>query len=346
MKSSSASRWIKTAFSLLVIVAAAKFLIAIGDLVKLVVIGALLAYILDPLASFLEARGLSRMVSTAVIFLCIIIITTVFIILLLPSITDEIKAIRAGFNNIEAARYISNLEETVKEKFYFLGIENFNFLEKIRLLMIDLGNRMLGFFINVVSLVTNLLIIPFIMFFLLKDGRKIKKELINLIPNRYFELMLDILHKIDLQLGNYLRGQLLDSLVIGALSIIALWTLDVKYFYIIGIFTGLANMVPFIGPIFGAVPAVLVAVLESGDLRKALYVVLAFVVIQLIDNGVVKPVVVAKAVNMHPLVVLLAVIIGGKFFGILGMILSVPAFGIIKVAGMETFTNFRKYHFG
>jgi putative permease len=165
------------------------------------------------------------------------------------------------------------------------------------------------------------------------------------VPNRYFEFALTLLHKTDQQLGGYLRGTFLDSLIIGVLSVIALLILKVKYAVLLGLFAGLANMVPFIGPIFGAIPAILVVMLDGGGMGRALSVVLAFLVVQFFDNSVVKPVVVARMVSLHPIVVLLAVIVGGKFFGVLGMFLSVPFTSIIKVIIEETVRNFRKYRF-
>ncbi|KKL10194.1 hypothetical protein LCGC14_2558280, partial [marine sediment metagenome] len=152
-----------------------------------------------------------------------------------------------------------------------------------------------------------------------------------------------LIHKTDRQLGGYIRGQLIDSAIIGTLSGFALWYLDVKYFIIIGIFTGIANLVPFLGPIVGAIPAVIVALIDTGGLSKPAAVVAAFTLVQIIDNAAVKPIVVAKMVSLHPIVVLLAVIIGGKFFGIMGMLVSIPVVGITKVIVQETVTNVRKY---
>jgi putative permease len=344
MKNTS-TRWIKLLLALMVVAGVLKFLVSIGGLVKLIVIGALLAYILDPLTRSLEARGIGRTSSTVVVFIGLLLVLTVFVFLLLPHISGEVKAIQSGVSTAKAADLIRKIEGTIQEKFAFLGLKELNLLENLRSFTADSANRILGYFLNAVSLVTNLLIIPFIIFFLLKDGRDIKRRFIALVPNRYFEFSMSLLQKMDLQIGNYLRGQCLDALIIGIISIIVLRLLDVKYFLIIGTFAGLANIIPFIGPIAGAVPAVVVSILETGNFTKAFYVLLAFVLVQLIDNAVVKPVVVARMVSMHPVMVLLVVIIGGKFFGILGMILSVPAYGISKVIAHEAIHNFRKYRF-
>jgi len=153
-----------------------------------------------------------------------------------------------------------------------------------------------------------------------------------------------ILHKTDQQLGGYLRGQFFDALIIGVLSIIALWILDVKYFMLIGIFAGLANMIPYVGPLVGGTAAVLVVLMDGGGGLEVLLVFAAFAAIQLTDNVLVQPLVVAKSVDLHPLIVIFAVIIGGQFFGILGMLLAVPVTGIIKVLISELYLGVRKYN--
>jgi putative permease len=183
------------------------------------------------------------------------------------------------------------------------------------------------------------------MFFFLKDGREMKKQLIRLVPNRYFEFSLDLLHKMDLQLGNYLRSQFLDALIFGAMSTMALWLMDVKYFLFIGIFAGLANLIPYVGPIAGVVPAVVVSVLETGDITKAIYVILVYVGLKLVDDFAVQPMVVARGVDVHPVLVLMAIMIGGHLFGIVGMLVAVPFAGFLKVVLQESVVTFRKYRF-
>ena len=147
----------------------------------------------------------------------------------------------------------------------------------------------------------------------------------------------------ELQLGNYLRGQFLDAVVVGILSTIALRILGIEYYFVFGAFAGLANLVPYLGPVAGASLTIIVSLFKTGDLAMAAYIALAFTLVKLIDDSLIQPIIVAKSVDMHPLLVLLAVIIGGRFFGILGMLLSVPVVGFLKVAIQEGMANYRKY---
>ncbi len=343
----SESTFVKIKFAIFLTALAGIVVIAIiaGEIFRTLIIASLLAYILEPLATKLESRGLSRNTATALIFLGVVAIIILFIFLLLPALTHELRSVQGGVTREQAGEFIKNIEQFIKTRFGFLGLQQVDLMNSLQQLSASMGNRFLGYLLNVVSLISNLVIIPFIIFFIIRDGRKLKREFIRLVPNRYFEFTLNVLHKMDVQLGNYLRGIFLDAMLVGILSIIALRILDVKLFFLIGAFAGFANIIPYIGPIAGAIPAIIISVLHTGNFSYILYIIIAFALIQLIDNVVFQPLVLARSVNLHPLLVLLLVIIGGKLFGILGMLLSVPLMAVIKVVLNESITNFRKYRF-
>ena len=173
-----------------------------------------------------------------------------------------------------------------------------------------------------------------------------KKQFISIMPNRYFEFALDLLYKMDVQLGNYLRSQFTDAVVFGVPRDDSRCGFSgVKYFLFIGVFAGLANLIPYVGPIAGALPAVAVALFDRGDITLGFQIILAFIILKLTDDMLVQPLLVAKGVHMHPLLVLLAIIIGGELFGMLGMLLAVPATGFVKVVLQESIVTLKKYRF-
>ncbi len=337
------NRRLKITALLLVLAGALLFFVSIGSLVKLVVISALLAYIIDPLVSFLESRWMGRTAATSFIFLTIILVACAFSFLLLPILSNQVTTIQEGLQSGNADVIIARIENLIKSKFAFLGLRELDLIDKVHTETVSIVNWLFSHLLDVVSLITDMIIIPFIVFFLLKDGRAFKKQFISIVPNRYFEFALNVLYKMDMQLGNYLRGQFLDALVIGVLSTLALWILNVKYFFLFGAFAGLANLVPYLGPVAGASLAVIVTIFDTGDMLMAAHIALAFTLVKLLDDVLIQPLIVAKSVDMHPLLVLLAVIVGGKFFGVLGMLLSVPATGFIKIAVQESIATFRKY---
>ncbi len=319
------------------------FLFSVGDIVKLIVVSVLLAYILDPVAVFLESRGMTRTISTSVIFLTFSALAAIFITLLLPVLMEEITALQQVLGAGEESAAFVAIDRRIQDNLVFLGIKHFSLSNKLQVAAEAFGNWVFFHLLDIASLITNLVIIPFIVFFFLKDGREIKKQLIRLVPNRYFEFSLNLLHKMDLQMGNFLRGQLLDAIIFGFMSVAVLWFLGVKYFLVIGIIAGIANLIPFLGPLAGASAAVVVSVVGRGDPAGAGIIVAAFVMMKLLDDTIVQPLVVAKSVDLHPLAVLMVVIVGGRFFGVLGMLLSVPLTGFVKVVVAESSTALRRY---
>jgi putative permease len=331
---------------LLVAIVVTIVLLFAGKAAQVVIISLLLAYILDPVATFLEARGLSRGLATLVILLVLGALFATGATLLLPVIAEQLKALQSGATNAAAASAVQKIEVILKDKLSFLGLESLDLGAKLGEFKRTIGDKVFEFLLtDSLELVISAVAVPFMMFFFIKDGRDLKKRVVSMVPNRYFEFSLDLLYKMDVQLGNYLRGQFVDAVTFGLLSIIALWILGVNYFVFLGVFAGLANLIPYVGPIAGMVPATIVAVLGSGDLGSGVSVVIAFVILKMIDDFVVQPLVVASSVEMHPVIVLIAIMVGGGLYGILGMLLAVPVAGFFKVVLKEGVATYRKYRF-
>jgi predicted PurR-regulated permease PerM len=166
-----------------------------------------------------------------------------------------------------------------------------------------------------------------------------------LVPNSYFELCLNVLHQINGQIGGYIRGQILATSVVAALAVSALYIIGLKYAFPIGLLAGIANMIPFLGPLIGIIAASIVALATGGEFAMALVgkVIIIFLVIQLIDNIAIQPTVVAKSVEMHPLMILFVVMVGSQLMGIVGMLVAVPLTGIIKVSAQTIYAGIRGY---
>jgi len=339
----NSSNFLTIVLVLIAVAGIVAFLAFIPNIVKLVIISVLLAYILDPLANLLESRGMSRTTATIMIFIFIVFFVSIAYIGLLPLFAAQISGLQEGFNPERAGLVISRFEEFLMPYLSFLGIKELNLLGRTQTAMASAGEWVINHVLDAASIVTSMILIPFIVFFLLKDGREFKKGFVSLVPNRYFEFTLYLFYKLHAQVGNYLRGQFIDAIIVGTMTVFALWVIGVKYFFLIGIFAGLANLIPYFGPLAGALLTLIVSILQTGSLEKVFYVILAFTIIKLLDDAIVQPVVVARSVHMHPLTVLLAVLIGGKLFGILGMLLSVPVVGFIKVVVHEGILNYRRY---
>ena len=213
-----------------------------------------------------------------------------------------------------------------------------------RLMETMLGGTTL-FIEGVISGLTFAVIVPFVAFFFLKEGRSLTRCLIALVPNAYFELCLSLIYQANKQIGNYIRGQLLAVLVVSVLAMSGLSIIGVYYALPLGLLAGLANVIPFLGPLIGTVCASIVALATGGGLAMVAKVIAMFLAIQLIDNVLIQPTMVAKSVELHPLVVLFVVMVGSQLLGIVGMLIAVPLTGIAKVSGQTIYEGVKQYRF-
>jgi putative permease len=326
------------------------FLVIIGwllyelaDLLTIVIVSFLIAYILDPVASFMEGKGLSRSAATAIIFIVFFLIIALFVWLVLPGVFSQLLVLQKQLGSGGTDSLIQAVQDFIKSSVGTVNIESLDLKGKLESLMTIVSEQVLAILSNLVSILSAVAIIPFVVYFFLRDGRHMKKLFVSYVPNRYFEITLNIMHKIDGQLGGYLRGQFTEATVVGVLGAIALLILNVNYSIIIGIFSGLANMIPYVGPVAGAIPAIVVTLVNGGSMITIIYIIIAFAVVQFIDNMLVQPIVLSKSVDLHPLIIVFAVLIGGKFFGLLGLLLAVPAAGMLKVTSSEIYNGIKKF---
>ncbi len=198
---------------------------------------------------------------------------------------------------------------------------------------------------QLLSGLTLFIIVPFALFFFLAEGRTIKRAIIEQVPNRYFELILNLLHRIDAQLGSYMRGMVLSVMIVSLLSSTGLYIIGLEHFLVIGLLAGLANVIPYMGPAIGIIAGVVAAVLQYSALSFGVVipVIIVFAIVQLVDNVFVAPMVVGRSVNLHPLLVIFAVFVGSELFGAVGMLLAVPTTAVIKVSVRTIYEGWRSY---
>jgi putative permease len=336
---------IKVAVFVLVALVAAWVLPHSGMVITPLILAALLSILLNPLVVMLEGRGLNRTAAVTLVMGIITLLVIWLMIFLAPLISHEFKTIARTMKDETPATLVLKVKSLLNRHLPLLKNPGFSdqIMSRVEKSIYAMINRSIQLIPSIIPMVISLFLIPFMTFFLLKDGRRLKKSFIQTLPNRYFETTINLVHKIENQLGSYIRGQMLVSLCIGVLSITALAILGVPYFLIIGAGAGLANMIPYFGPIVGAVPAVILNVIDKGSLSAALAVILAFILIRMIDDTLVSPNILGRSLEIHPLLVIIVIFIGGEMFGIMGLLLCIPVTGIIKVTVHELLWNIKHY---
>ncbi|MFQ5825205.1 MAG: AI-2E family transporter [bacterium] len=336
------AKWSITVFALLVFLA---ILPAIKSVVTIVIIALFLAFLLDPVVNFLENNGINRLWAVFLVFSFIVFLGVLGFKFLAPIISNEIQDMRLSLENQSPSEIFSNLQNKLGNKIPFLAnpeVQN-ELNAKIGELLTGFFQKSFSMVVSLFSVVVTMIMVTFITFFFLKDGRRMNKTVVSWVPNRYFEMALIILHKTSTQLGRYIRGQLLVASIVGTLCIIALNLLNIRYSFFIGALAGLANMIPYFGPIVGAVPAIIIALIDTGSFGAVAAVAVAFASIQLFENIFVSPFIVSKSVELHPLTIIIVILIGGQLMGIFGMLLAVPTTSIIKVTAQELYWGLKNY---
>ena len=316
-----------------------------GMVLTPLILAILLSILLNPLVVMCEGRGMNRTAAVVLVMTLITLALATALAVLAPAIAHEVKTLSGLLQNETPATLLEKLKALLHQHLPWL--QNMGIITQIigrsEKFIYSLLNQSIQLLPSIFPLIIALVLIPFMTFFLLKDGRRLKKTFIQFMPNRYFEMAISLMHKIDCQLGSYIRGQMLVSLCIGILAITALALLQVPYFFLIGCAAGLANMIPYFGPIVGAIPAIILNVIDKGSLRAALVVIAAFLIIRLIDDTLVSPNILGRSLHIHPLLVIVAIFTGGEMFGIMGLLLCIPAVGIAKVTIQEVIWNLRHY---
>ena len=205
------------------------------------------------------------------------------------------------------------------------------------------------------SFVLNAAMILIFTIILLAEYHGFRKSLVGFISNKYFEIGLRLIFNIEKSVSSYLRGQFLSAASVALMSVIGLGILNLSganltLIVFIGIIAGLANLIPLVGPFVGMVPAILIAFMNNIGNEAALShmlfgvipspffildILLMFIIVQQIEGNLITPTLVGKSVGLHPMIVMIALIIGGTILGPLGMLFAVPATGVLKVIGQE-----------
>jgi predicted PurR-regulated permease PerM len=340
-------RVIRLAVALVVGALAYWLFLAFRDLVLLLLIGFILGYVLNPVVDWFQQFGMSRLLAATVTFVLVLAGLGFVLAYLIPFVGQQATELAALLDRESWARVTESIEDAIGA---YLPLapgtlsttlqDAFDALFEEDRLSEGFGYA-LGLFTNIVYAI---MVVPFTMFFMMKDGRIFRDDLMRLVPNRYLELTVDLVDKIESNIGAYLRALFIRAIYVSIIASIGLWFVDLDYALAVGIFTGIANTIPYFGPVIGGLGGIIVGIAQTGDLSLLLGILIVMLVLQFLDNVVFQPLVFSRAADSHPIVVLVAVLIGAELGGILGMLLAVPVLAIAKVTVNQILWSIRRYH--
>ncbi len=333
-------------FTVILILAVCTLVILqVEDMLLSVILAFVINCLLAPFVNALERLGLSRTTAVGCIYLAVITVMGLGLWGLAPEIGRQAAAIQTEFPRYlkELHHLIGDLEKlpkTILAKTYKASTP----ADSPRILP-ALYNRLFQDLPGLMSsLLSAMLLAPLLAFFMLMDGRTAIKKLIAIVPNNLFETALHLQYQISAQISGFVRARLLESAIVGLIVLIGLLLVGQPYPFFLALFAGLTNLVPYVGPIIGAAPALLLGLINNSPGMDLLLVMAIYALAQVLDAALVVPLVVAKIVNLHAVIVIIVIIIGAQMGGILGMIISVPVASMIKLTGITIYrhlTGFR-----
>ena len=300
-----------------------------------------LAYLLDPLVDRLVSLKFSRTLSVLVLMSVFFFLALGSVILLVPilsmqaeNLTKDIPVYVGAFQDWirPILDLISGLESAKVEEFLNEGLSRFG---ELPMKALQFSGKLvwgsISNLFNIILMIANMVIIPVVMFYLLRDFDSINKKLLELMPTRFQEKTKDIVLQIDQVLSRFVRGQMMVAGLMGLMYSVGLFLCDTPMSLSLGMMAGLANLVPYLGLILGFVPSAVMTYIHTQEWLPVLGVAGVFAFVQAIEGMVITPRVVGDNIGLHPVAVIFAVLLGGELFGITGMILGVPVVAVLNV---------------
>ncbi|MGI5921966.1 MAG: AI-2E family transporter [Syntrophomonadaceae bacterium] len=305
------------------------FLYWVREVVITFLIGAVLAYIIYRPVIYLENKGMARIWAIVLLYILVLGIMVVFTWLAIPQVIAELKDIAQIIPRyadqaqnvavrVEHLDWPKQLQQIVKEntsrveQYIYSSIKSF-----------------IAVFYKFLSKILIVVFAPILAFYMLKDWEKIKGGFLSLLSPKARRNCQVVGREIDIVLVNFLKGHLLVACLVGLTTGLAAFIIGVRFALLIGLISGITNLVPYFGPFLGGIPAVALAFAESS--RTAIYMALAIVVIQQVESNFITPRIIGDRLGLHPLVIIFALMTGGQLLGIWGMLLAVPVTAMLKV---------------
>ncbi len=308
-----------TLFRFILIILGIFFLYLIKDILLMVIIAIIIAAAATGPVNWLQNRRVPRLLGVVFIYLFFLLLLALVIALVIPPLGEQIK---------QLANVFPDFLDQISVGFQKLWGE-YRLESNLQTILNKLGDKLSQATSNIFSTIIDLfggllsvIIILVISFYLTVQEKGIKRFFISLTPSEHQHYLSDLIDRIVIKIGGWLRGQLLIMLVIAILTFIGLKFLGIKYALILALIAGILEIIPYIGPILAAIPAVILAFIQSPLL--ALLVIALYVVVQQLENYVIYPQVMKKTVGLNPIIIIIVMLIGAKLAGILGIILAVP----------------------
>lgn len=306
-------------------------------------IAGFLFYLLNPLVKMLmkiriKKFKVKRPLAITVVFLLLVSVLGLIISFFIPRLIEQIKSLVIGLPGYlsELQRFLTNLFNNSHID-WLQKIDLHSYMSKfegsltsiLRKFILSLTTSLGSVIGTITSVTVTLVTVPFILFYMLKDGEKLVPTVEKFFPKHNRGKVARLLHEMSATLSRYISGQMIECLFVGTFSAIGYSITGIPYALLVGLFAGITNIIPYLGPYIGLMPALFLAFSKS--LPTVFWVIVVCIVVQQLDGNLVYPNVIGKSLHLHPLTIIIILLVAGNIAGLLGMILGVPLYAVTKV---------------
>nr|WP_254150626.1 AI-2E family transporter [Bacillus subtilis] len=311
-----------------------------------IILTGIVFYLLNPVVDFLERR-IRRIYSILLLYLLIIGLITITIVSIIPFLKEQIMSL---IDNIP--RYVDIVENQTKQ---LIGSNFVNQAQQTTNINIsDLATKVsdqaativnstftgVGNFIGALTeIIISIVTVPFILFYLLKDGKKLPVYILKFVPTQLKEQTYTVLSEMNHRLSSYIRGQIIVSFCIGFLLFIGYLIIGLDYASLLAVIAACTSIVPYLGPTIAITPAIIIAIVTSP--LMLLKLVIVWTIVQLIEGKLISPQIMGKNLHIHPITIIFLLLTAGKLFGVVGIILAIPGYAVAKVITTHLFDWFK-----
>jgi len=313
-----------------------------------IVISGLLYYLLNPVVNLFEKRGVKRVYTISLLFISILGLIIWGIVIVIPKIEYQTKSFLS-----EWPHYWAVIEQKITEFLSLPALEQFSdpfekyFNElsaSISSLAKTVSKTTINSLGNIVGAVANIVVtaitVPFILFYLLKDGKQLVPFITPVIPTKMRQPTIRVLEDINKQLSSYVRGQVTVAITVSIMFMVGFSIIGLDYSVTLGILAGVLNLIPYVGSALATIPAIVLALVNGPKMLIA--VIIVFIIEQTIEGRVVSPLVLGSQLDIHPITIIFVLLSAGKLFGVLGVILGIPGYAALKVIAIHIFTWYKE----
>ena len=313
------------------------------------ILSAILYYLLNPVIDWMETKKIPRIYGISIVFLIILGLLIWGVTTLIPLIRDQVSSLVTNWPEYwnDISRQVEGLIRS--EEFSQIQAQFQEFNENLMNTITAQANVVLDSTFSgigsVVGTITSIVIaiftMPFILFYLLKDGQKIPEYLLKFVPTKIRAKTYRVMTEMNRQISQYVRGQLLVALCVSILFWSGFAIIGLEFAATLGIIAGFLNIIPYLGSFVATIPALVVALVDSPSML--LKVLIVFAIEQIIEGRVISPQILGSNLKMHPITIIFVLLTGGKLFGVIGILFGIPGYAILKIIVVHIFQWYQGY---